>query len=135
MTNQIPLVDYLVLGDSPHLQAHSCTACGALYFDRRNACARCSGQDFACKDLATTGRIRAYTVIVRTATPFTSIVVDLDGGGAVKANLLGTTDPAEIAANLAVELETYVIGTDDDGTEAVGFAFRQQVGAARGGAK
>jgi uncharacterized protein len=130
MTAQIPLVEYLVLGDEtgdkPHLRAHSCAACGALFFDRRNACARCSGQEFAWKDLATTGKIRAYTVIGRTAKPFTSIVVDLDGGGTVKANLLDQTDPAEIVANLAVELETYVIGTDDDGTEAVGFAFRQQ---------
>lgn len=130
MTAQIPLVEYLVLGsdqgDNPHLRAHSCAACGALYFDRRNACARCSGQEFAWKDLATTGRIRAYTVIGRTAKPFTSIVVDLDGGGTVKANLLGADDPHAIAGNLAVELETFVIGTDDDGTEAVAFGFRQQ---------
>jgi uncharacterized OB-fold protein len=127
MTAQIPLVEYLVLDGNPHLRAHSCAACGALYFDRRNACARCSGQEFAWKDLATTGKIRAYTVIQRGAKePFTSIVVDLDGGGSVKANLLNTLDPAEIAANLDVELDTFVIGTDDDGTEAVGFGFKQK---------
>jgi uncharacterized OB-fold protein len=127
MTAQIPLVEYLVLDDKPHLRAHSCNSCGALYFDRRNACARCSAQEFSWKDLATTGKIRAYTVIKRGAKePFTSIVVDLDGGGAVKANLLNTLDPAEIAANLDVELDTFVIGTDDDGTEAVGFGFKQK---------
>jgi uncharacterized OB-fold protein len=126
MTAQIPLVEYLVLDSEPHLRAHSCTACGALFFDRRNACARCSATEFVWKDLATTGKIRAYTVIIRGAKqPFTSIVVDLDGGGAVKANLLNTIDPAEIAANLDVELDTFVIGTDDDGTEAIGFGFKQ----------
>jgi uncharacterized protein len=127
MANQIPLVDYLVLGDTPHLRAHACDACGALFFDRRNACARCSATDFTWKDLATTGKIRAYTVIQRGAkTPFTSVVVDLDGGGSVKANLLNTLDPAEINGNLDVELDTFLIGTDDDGTEAVGFGFTQK---------
>jgi len=37
----VPVVDYLVLGADPHLLAWTCTACGARYFDRRNACARC----------------------------------------------------------------------------------------------
>ena len=37
MAGQIPLVDYLVLGDRPHLVANQCTACGARFFDRRNA--------------------------------------------------------------------------------------------------
>ena len=41
MADQVPLVDYLVLGDSPHLVASECVACGARYFDRRNACASC----------------------------------------------------------------------------------------------
>ena len=46
MTEQISLVDYLVLGDEPHLVANECTACGARFFDRRNACAECSGTEF-----------------------------------------------------------------------------------------
>ena len=37
MADQIPLVDYLMLGDEPHLVANECTGCGARYFDRRNA--------------------------------------------------------------------------------------------------
>ena len=41
MANQVPLVEYLVLGDSPHLEANECTSCGARFFDRRNACASC----------------------------------------------------------------------------------------------
>ena len=46
MSDQIPLVDYLVLGDEPHLVANECTSCGARFFDRRNACAACFGTDF-----------------------------------------------------------------------------------------
>jgi uncharacterized protein len=130
MTNQIPIVDYLVLGDPPHLRAHGCDACAALYLDRRNACARCSGRAFSPRTLSNTGRIRAFTVVHRAApsipTPYTSVVVDLDGGGTVKANLLDTTEPAEITADPRVELTTFVVGTDDDGTEAVGFGYHRQ---------
>ncbi|MEY4633021.1 MAG: hypothetical protein RLZ18_393, partial [Actinomycetota bacterium] len=43
---QIPLVDYLVLGDKPHLTANECTSCGARFFDRRNACAGCFAEEF-----------------------------------------------------------------------------------------
>ena len=43
---QIPLVDYLVLGDKPHLTANECTSCGARFFDRRNACAACFAEEF-----------------------------------------------------------------------------------------
>jgi uncharacterized protein len=130
MTNQIPIVDYLVLGDSPHLRAHGCDACDALYFDRRNACARCSGRAFTSRELSNSGQVRAFTVVHRAApsipTPYTSVVVDLDGGGSVKANLLDTTDPAEITPDLRVALTTFVVGTDDDGTEAVGFGYRRR---------
>src|SRR6202011_5455651 len=34
MAKQIPLVDYLELGDDPHLRANQCIACGARFFDR-----------------------------------------------------------------------------------------------------
>ena len=62
-----PVVDYLVLGDEPHLEANACTACGALFFDRRNACARCGKLEFEPKALATTGMVRSYTIIHRAA--------------------------------------------------------------------
>ena len=55
MAEQVPLVDYLVLGDEPHLQANECTACGARFFDRRNACAACGKTDFTKADIATEG--------------------------------------------------------------------------------
>lgn len=130
MPQQIPVVDYLVLSEPPHLEAHTCTACDALYFDRRNACARCGGTDFGKKALSNSGRLRAYTIVHRAApsvpAPYTSVVVDLDGGGAVKANLLDTTEPEAIEPNLPVELATYVAGVDDDGVEAVAFGYRRQ---------
>ena len=63
MSEQVPLVDYLVLGDDPHLVAHECTSCGARFFDRRNACAACSANDFRTVRVPTEGEVRAFTIV------------------------------------------------------------------------
>lgn len=125
MSNSIPAVDYLVLGDDPHLVARECTQCSALYFDRRNACARCSAKEFGTRRLANEGVVRAYTVVERGAKagPFTSAVVELAGGGVVKANLVGVTEPERIQPETKVRLVTFDVGTDDDGTTAVAFGY------------
>jgi uncharacterized OB-fold protein len=128
MATQIPVVDYLELGDPPRLRARECTACGALYFDRRNACAKCFARQFTTRTLSTEGRLRAFTFVHRVKRPYVSAIVDLDGGGVVKTNLLGVKDPEEITPQMPVVLEIYVAGTDDEGAEAVAFGFRPQGG-------
>ena len=91
MAGQIPMVDYLVLDDGePHLVAHECASCGARFFDRRNACARCFAADFTTVPIATEGTVRAFTIVTFAApgipTPFVASVVDCDGTQ-VRANL------------------------------------------------
>jgi uncharacterized protein len=50
--------------------------------------------------------------------------VELDGGGAVKANVLNIDpDPDHVKLGMKVKLSTFVAGTDDDGTEAIAFGF------------
>lgn len=127
MAKEIPAVDYLVLGDPPRLRAHECVNCGALYFDRRNACSRCTRSEFGSRDLASTGTVRAFTIVHRAGknveVPYTSVVVDLDEGGVVKATLRDATDPDRITAGLRVRLVTFPVDTDDDGAVAVAFGF------------
>lgn len=129
MSGRIPLVDYLVLDDGdPYLRAWASTESGALYFDRRNADARSGKPGFERRRLANTGTVRTFTIVHRAApgvpTPYVSVVVDLDGGGVVKANLVGVeADPDHVKAGMPVRLTTYVAGTDDDGTDAVAFAY------------
>ncbi len=125
---RIPVVDYLVLGDDPHLVANTCRSCGALYFDRRNACARCGELEFERKTLEKTGVVRSFTIIHRAApnvpVPYVSSVVELDGGGVVKANLVDAgADPEKIELGMRVKLTTFPCGRDEEGTEAVAFGF------------
>ena len=127
MADTIPLVDYLVLGDRPHLVAHECTACGARYFDRRNACANCSGTDFTSVDVATSGELRAFTIVTFAApgvpTPFVAGVVDCDGTS-VRGNVINVDpSPEHVKLGMKVKLATYPVGTDTNGVEAIGFGF------------
>jgi uncharacterized OB-fold protein len=127
MANQVPLVDYLVLGESPHLEANQCTGCGARYFDRRNACASCSGTDFERVPVATTGEVRAFTIVSMAApgipVPFVAATIDCDGT-TVRGNLVNVEpDPEHVELGMKVKLATYSLGEDDAGTEAVGFGF------------
>ena len=127
MAQQIPLVDYLQLGDDPHLVANECTSCGARFFDRRNACASCGKTQFTKADIVPNGEVRAFTIVSFAApgipVPYVAAVVDCDGTS-VKANLINVTpDPEQVTLGMKVRLATEVIGTDDNGTEAVGFGF------------
>lgn len=128
MAQQIPLVDYLVLGDDPHLVARECTDCGARFFDRRNACASCGGDAF--KDgirIENEGELLTFTIVGFAArgvpVPFIASVVKC-GDTSVRANIVNTPpDPSKLPLGMKVRLATYVAGTDSEGTEAIGFGY------------
>jgi uncharacterized protein len=127
MANQIPLVDYLVLGDAPHLRARECTGCGARYFDRRNACAGCSGGEFREVTVQTDGIVKAFSIVTFAApgvpVPFVSAVVDC-GGTSVRGNVINCEPSPEVVhLGMPVRFATYVLGVDDNGVEAIGFGF------------
>ncbi len=127
MPSQIPLVDYLVLGDTPHLVAQECTTCSARYFGRRNACASCGGVTFKPAEVATAGELRAFTIVSMAApgipVPFVAGVIDCKGTS-VSANVINVpADPEHVTVGMPVRLATYVMGADSEGTEAIGFGF------------
>ncbi len=130
-TRTIPVADYLVLADRPHLAGFRCAQCDAVYLLRRSACARCGGADFGGRrDLGDSGVVTAATVVHRAPpgvlTPFVSGVVALDGGGFVRTNLVGDiADPVAAVGRRAV-LRTCPVATDSRGVEAVGYEFEVQ---------
>ena len=83
--------------------------------------------EFKTVDVATTGEVRAFTIVAFAApgipVPYVAAVVDCDGTS-VRANLINVEpDPEHVTLGMKVRLATEVIGTDDNGTEAVGFGF------------
>lgn len=127
---QIPLVDYLVLDGEPHLVARECTDCGARYFERRRSCASCGGHgedQFRTVELPTEGELTAFTIVSFAApgvpVPFVAAVVDC-GGTSVRANIINVEpDPEHVSTGMKVQLGTYSIGADEEGTEAIAFGF------------
>lgn len=127
-SQRIPLVAYLALEPEPHLVAQECVACGARFFDRRNACASCGGRSFKPVPVATTGQLRAFSIVHRAdpgvPVPFVSAVVEAVDGTTVRANLVEVSpDPDNVQLGMAVRLVTYPVGSDSEGTECVAFGF------------
>jgi uncharacterized protein len=127
MTNQIPLVDYLVTGDDAHLMANECTSCKARFFGRRNACAHCFATEFSQVRVPTTGEVRSFTIVAFAApgvdVPFVAAIIDCEGTD-VRANLVNVPpDPEHVKLGMKVKLTTFSLGADEAGTEAIGFGF------------
>ena len=135
---RVALVDYLHLEPEPHLVANECRSCGARFFDRRNACARCGMTEFTPAAVDGTGALRAFTIVHRAApgiaVPFVSAIVNTDDGTWVRANVVNC-DPTPDAVRLGmrVRLTTYAIGTDDEDTEAIAFGYEPVPEAERAG--
>lgn len=128
----VPLVEYLSLGPPPRLMSHECAICGARYFDRRIACASCSGSTFERREIPNSGEVRAFTIVSLAApgipVPFVAAVVDC-GGTTVRGNIVDVPpDPDHVHVGMKVELTTFSIGTDASGVEAIGFGYRPAEG-------
>jgi uncharacterized protein len=127
--SQISLVDYLSIDESgrPQLTAHECVACGARYFDRRNACASCSGTEFRPAEIARDGVLRTFTIVhfaaEGVAVPFVAGVVDCDGTS-VRSNVVNVpADPEHVRVGMKLRLTTVPMGPDGAGVDAIGFGF------------
>src|SRR3954471_4431366 len=138
MVAQIPLVDYLVLGDDPRLVSKQCVSCGARFFDRRNACAACfSTAGFDDVDVSREGTFTAYTIVSHAApgipVPFVAGVVDCDGTS-VRGNVVNVTpDPEHVRLGMTVRLTTVPARGGAAGTEAVGSGLEPIEGSAGSG--
>lgn len=131
-TSRVPIVRYLELTPSPHLVAAECAACGARFFDEREACARCSGRDFASAVVSERGEVSTFSIVhvapegVRV--PFVPAVVDCDGT-LVSGNIIDVPPDADhVFLGMRVRLQIFSIGFDVNGVEAVGFGFAPDTG-------
>ena len=108
----LPVVDFLKLPDGadPYLEGHKCQACGAIFLGERAVCSKCGARG-QCKPtkLGNTGKLYVYSIVARSfpgiQVPYISAVVDLDGGGTVKGNLIGVDpNPEKIKFGMPVDV-------------------------------
>lgn len=129
----LPVVPYLKIPDEgePYLEGQRCKECGAVFLGERPACTRCGARDpFEAVRLSDRGELYVYTIIHRSFpgvdTPFVSAVVDLEGGGSVKGNLVDVEpDPEHVRIGMPVELVYRVAPRKDaEGNEYLAYYFR-----------
>ena len=123
---------HLILDDGePHLEAMECENCGALYFSPPIRCGSCyDGRHVQAPQAGDDRNAPGVHACVKRGAigdGFVSAIVDFDGGGNVKANLVNgdLIDFENNKLGEPVKLVTYTVDTDDDGNEAVAFGFEK----------
>ena len=128
-----PVVSYLKIpdGGDPHLEGWRCKSCAAIFLGERSTCSSCGANDqLEATPLANTGSLYVYSIVHRSfpgiEVPYVSAIVDLDGGGTVKGNLINVEpDPEKIEMGMPVEL-VYQIAPrkDSEGNEYLTYYFQ-----------
>ena len=128
-----PIVPYLKIPaqGEPHLEGTRCKSCGAVFLGPRTTCSRCGTSGaFEAKRLSNRGELYVYSIVHRSfpgvEVPYVSAIVDLEGGGTVKGNLIGIEpDPERIRMGMPVEV-VYQIAPrkDKDGNEYLTYYFK-----------
>ena len=107
-----PVVPFLKIPDSgdPYLEGSKCKACGAVFLGSRSVCSSCTARDqMQTVKLSNRGELYVYSIVHRSfpgiEVPYVSAVVDLEGGGTVKGNLINIDpDPEKIKMGMPVEV-------------------------------
>jgi uncharacterized OB-fold protein len=107
-----PVMPYLAFAADghPYLLGSKCGRCGQIFLGARENCAKCAARgQMAEIELGTTGSLYNYTIVYRSfpgvSVPFVSAIVDLDGGGTVKGNLLDVEpSPEKIRFGMKVKM-------------------------------
>ncbi len=133
----LPAVEFLKIPEEgePYLEGRRCARCGEVYLGGPVACPRCTAREpMEAVRLSNHGRLYSYCIVHRSfpgvAVPYVSAIVDLEGGGTLKGNLIEIEpDPAKIRFDLPVEV---VYGDalgrrDKDGNAYLSYFFRPRI--------
>ncbi len=129
----LPVVSYLKIpeGADPHLEGQKCTGCGAIFLGERETCSSCGKSDcFEALKLSNSGELYVYSIVHRSfpgiEVPYISAIVDLDGGGTVKGNLINIDpDPDQVKMGMPVEVIYQIAPRKDaEGNEYLTYYFQ-----------
>ena len=130
----LPVVDYLKLPENgdPFLEGHKCSKCDAIFLGERKVCSSCfSRGSLEAVKLNNTGKLYSYSIVFRSFpgidVPYISAIVDLDGGGTIKGNLIDVEpDPEKIKFDMPVEVifDDALGRKDADGNSYISYFFK-----------
>ena len=130
----LPVVDYLKIPENgdPYLEGHKCSSCGSIFLGERTVCSNCTARDtMEPITLSNKGKLYSYSITFRSFpgidVPYISAIVDLDGGGTVKGNLIECDpDPDKIEFDMPVEVifDDALGRKDSDGNSYLSYFFK-----------
>ena len=114
----------------PYLAGSKCSACGEVAVGTRETCGKCGARSGVSPvKLGTTGKLYNFTIVHRNfpgvPVPFISAIVDVDGGGTLKGNLLGVEPvPEKIKFDMPVNIVIKPVPQKDkDGNSYLAYFF------------
>jgi uncharacterized OB-fold protein len=105
-------VDFVKIPEvgTPYLEGHKCKQCGSVFLGERQHCSKCGARDsMETTKLSSRGALYVFSIVHRSfpgvEVPYVSAVVDLEGGGTVKGNLINVEPtPEKIKLGMPVEV-------------------------------
>jgi uncharacterized OB-fold protein len=129
----LPVVSYLKIPASgdPYLEGTKCRSCSAIFLGERSTCSSCgtTGQLEPTR-LSDRGELYVYSIVHRSFpgvdVPYISAIVDLEGGGTVKGNLIDIEPvPEKIRMGMPVDVVYQIAPRKDrDGNEYLTYYFK-----------
>jgi uncharacterized OB-fold protein len=129
----LPVVEFLKIPEKgdPFLEGQRCRACGAIFLGERESCSKCGARGkLEAKRLSNQGTLYVYSIVHRSfpgiEVPYISAIVDLEGGGTVKGNLINIDPvPEKVKMGMPVEVIFKIAPTKDrEGNEYLTYYFQ-----------
>jgi len=130
----LPVVEYLKLPDDgePYLEGHKCGDCNSIFLGEREVCSNCTARGkIKPVKLSNKGKLYSYSITFRSFpgidVPYISAIVDLEGGGTVKGNLIDCEpDPEKIEFDMPVEVifDDALGRKDAEGNSYISYFFK-----------
>lgn len=130
----LPVVDYLKIPENgdPYIEGYRCGHCQSTFLGERSVCSNCGARDgLEATRLANEGTLYAYSIVCRSFpgidVPYVSAIVDLEGGGTLKGNLINIDpDPEKIEFGMPVDVvfKDALGRKDRDGNSYISYFFQ-----------
>ena len=130
----LPVVEYLKLPEDgdPYLEGHKCGECNSIFLGEREVCSNCTARGkIKPVKLSNKGKLYSYSITFRSFpgidVPYISAIVDLDGGGTIKGNLIDCEpDPEKIEFDMPVEVifDDALGRKDAEGNSYISYFFK-----------